>query len=127
MTGCAELTCNPPFALKRAEGQCCPTCVASDDAVALDRHVAMEGPSPYAAKPSAGAPATCKGVKCFQLMCAAGSAPSQAPGACCNSCRRVFLQTKAGGQRERMSDVHIHDSFSQQEEKDRKTEKRVKA
>merc|ERR1719171_2386743 len=77
MTGCAELKCRPPFELKRAEGQCCPTCVASDDTVALDHHVAMEGPSPYAAKAAAGAPATCKGVKCFQLMCLAGFAPSQ--------------------------------------------------
>merc|ERR1719408_197580 len=141
MTGCAELTCNPPFALKRAEGQCCPTCVAGDDAVALDRHVAMQGPSPYAAKAAAGAPVTCKGVKCFQLMCAPGSAPSQAPGACCLSCRRSLVQTGKSllqqgknapaldeeVERERMADVYIHDSFGEQEKKDVKEVSIVRA
>merc|ERR1719171_2219998 len=79
MTGCAELKCRPPFELKRSPGQCCPTCAASDEVVALDRHTAMKGPSPYAVKPAAGAPVTCKGVKCFTLMCRSGFEPAQKP------------------------------------------------
>ena len=46
---CADIACLPPFVMKRKLGQCCPTCFAPDHVVALDRHVAMDGPSPYAA------------------------------------------------------------------------------
>merc|ERR1719181_1033427 len=87
MTGCADIKCVPPFALKRAKGQCCPTCFASEEAVALDRHTAMKGPSPYAAPVAGAAPSSCKGVKCFKPVCIAGYTPKQAPGACCNSCQ----------------------------------------
>jgi len=87
MTGCADIKCVPPFQLSRQPGQCCPTCHADDAAVALDRHSAMNGPSPYAAKIAAAAPSSCKGVKCFQPVCIAGYEPGQMPGACCNSCK----------------------------------------
>merc|ERR1719262_1442470 len=52
MTGCADIQCTPPFKLSRQPGQCCPTCFADDKTVALDRHTAMKGPSPYATKPA---------------------------------------------------------------------------
>merc|ERR1719194_50189 len=87
MSGCADIKCLPPFVLKRTEGQCCPTCFADDDTVALDRHTSMKGPSPYAAPPAGGAPSNCKGVKCFKPVCIAGYTPKQAPGACCVSCQ----------------------------------------
>merc|ERR1719272_974177 len=87
MTGCADIKCVAPFALKRAKGQCCPTCFADDAAVALDRHTSMKGPSPYAASVANAAPSSCKGVKCFTPVCIAGYTPKQAPGACCNSCQ----------------------------------------
>merc|ERR1740130_1466143 len=95
MTGCADIKCVTPFALKRTKGQCCPTCFADEAAVALDRHTSMKGPSPYAAKPAGGAPSSCKGVKCFQPVCIAGYTPGQAPGACCNSCQPSLIATKA--------------------------------
>merc|ERR1719198_1653623 len=95
MTGCADIKCVPPFELTRKKGQCCPTCYASDAAVALDRHTAMKGPSPYAAPLAAAAPSSCKGVKCFKPVCIAGYTPKQAPGACCVSCQPSLLATKA--------------------------------
>jgi len=95
MTGCADIKCTPPFALKRAKGQCCPTCFADDAAVALDRHTAMKGPSPYAAKLAGAAPSSCKGVKCFTPVCIAGYTPGQMPGACCNSCKPSLVAVKA--------------------------------
>merc|ERR1719408_1029730 len=63
---CADIDCNAPFNLRRAPGQCCPTCFASDEDVALDRHSAMKGPNPYAADAHPAAPTTCDGVKCFK-------------------------------------------------------------
>merc|ERR1719333_220400 len=89
MSGCADIKCVPPFELTRKKGQCCPTCVASDAAVALDRHTAMKGPSPYAAPLAGAAPSSCKGVKCFKPVCIAGYTPKQAPGACCISCQAL--------------------------------------
>jgi len=94
MTGCADIKCVPPFSLVRAKGQCCPTCMADDAAVALDRHSAMKGPSPYAAPLAGAAPSSCKGVKCFQPVCIAGYTPGQAPGACCNSCMALVATNK---------------------------------
>merc|ERR1719198_2941083 len=93
MTGCADIKCVPPFVLKRLPGQCCPTCFADEAAVALDRHTAMKGPSPYAAKLAAAAPSSCKGVKCFKPVCIAGYEPGQMPGACCNSCKPALVAT----------------------------------
>merc|ERR1719272_2413701 len=72
MTGCADIKCVPPFVLKRGPGQCCPTCFADDKTVALDRHTAMKGPNPYAAKVAPAAPTNCAGVKCFKTVCHAG-------------------------------------------------------
>merc|ERR1719198_1922210 len=95
MTGCADIKCVPPFVLKRLKGQCCPTCFADDAAVALDRHTAMKGPSPYAAPLAGAAPSSCKGVKCFKPVCIAGYTPKQAPGACCVSCQPGLIQKKA--------------------------------
>jgi len=95
MTGCADIKCVPPFELKRTKGQCCPTCFASEEAVALDRHTAMKGPSPYAAPVANAAPSSCKGVKCFKPVCIAGYMPGQAPGACCNSCLPSLIAKKA--------------------------------
>merc|ERR1719443_2003344 len=95
MTGCADIKCVPPFVLKRAKGLCCPTCFADDSTVALDRHVAMKGPSPYAAPLAGAAPSSCKGVKCFKPVCIAGYTPKQAPGACCISCQPSLVAVKA--------------------------------
>merc|ERR1719335_2138853 len=94
MTGCADIKCLPPFELKRAKGQCCPTCFAPDHVIAIDRHTAMKGPNPYAVKPALAAPASCKGVKCFRPMCMPGFKPGQMPGACCNACKPAFVQMK---------------------------------
>merc|ERR1719321_2007896 len=87
MTGCADVKCLPPFVLKRAPGQCCPTCFADDKTVAFDRHTAMKGPSPYATKPATSAPSSCKGVKCFKPVCIAGYEPGVVPNACCYACK----------------------------------------
>ena len=51
---CADIDCMAPFKLKRSPGQCCYVCHASDEDVALDRHTAMSGPSPYAANALGG-------------------------------------------------------------------------
>merc|ERR1719262_1600848 len=87
LKGCPDVACAAPFELKRSKGQCCPVCFAPDHVVKIDRHVAMKGPSPYAAKVAPGAPGSCKGVKCFKPVCAPGTAPGQRPGACCLSCK----------------------------------------
>merc|ERR550537_1230709 len=77
---CADIKCLAPFVLKRQTGQCCPTCFAPDHVVALDRHVSMAGPSPYAADHAPAAPASCAGAKCFKPTCLPGYAPGHAPG-----------------------------------------------
>merc|ERR1719310_314680 len=87
MTGCAELECLPPFELTRSEGQCCPTCQASDEDVTIDRHTAMAGPSPYAVKMARSAPTSCAGVKCFRAVCTPGYEKGVIPGACCYGCK----------------------------------------
>merc|ERR1719262_1092011 len=87
MTGCADIQCIPPFELTRTPGQCCPTCQASEEDVALDRHTAMAGPSPYAVPMARGAPSSCLGVKCFRPTCMTGYKPAQLPGACCYGCK----------------------------------------
>merc|ERR1719487_1409260 len=87
MSGCADIRCDAPFKIKRLPGQCCPTCQASEEDVAVDRHVAMKGPSKYATKQAPTAPVTCKGAKCFKQMCMPGFKPGIAPNACCLSCR----------------------------------------
>mmetsp|Transcript_37958 Transcript_37958/g.60124 ORF Transcript_37958/g.60124 Transcript_37958/m.60124 type:complete len:122 (+) Transcript_37958:73-438(+) len=83
---CADVNCMAPFELRRAPGQCCPVCYASDEEVALDRHSAMQGKNPYAADPHAAAPTTCVGVKCFKPSCTAGYTPGYVSGRCCASC-----------------------------------------
>jgi hypothetical protein len=85
--GCADIQCLPPFELKRKEGQCCATCYAPDHVVAIDRHTALEGGSPYKADPAPAAPSNCKGVKCFTPACRAGETVGHVPGACCLSCK----------------------------------------
>jgi len=82
--GCADIQCLPPLTLQRRAGQCCPICWAEDHVVPLDRHSAIK--SEYVVPPAAAAPGTCKGVKCFQLMCISGQSPHHEPGACCESC-----------------------------------------
>merc|ERR1719313_180277 len=81
LKGCSDVACPPPFELKRGKGQCCPVCFAPDHVVALDRHTAMKGPSPYATKMAPAAPPSCKGVKCFKPVCAPGSQPGVKPNA----------------------------------------------
>merc|ERR1719263_2766458 len=83
---CADIDCQSPFELRRAPGQCCPTCFASDEDVALDRHTAMKGPSPYAVDPHPAAPSSCGGVKCFRPVCYSGTRPGHVQGRCCESC-----------------------------------------
>ena len=87
MKGCADIRCDAPFLIKRLKGQCCPTCQAKEEDVAVDRHVAMKGPSKYKTKQAPTAPVTCKGAKCFKQMCMPGFKPGIAPNACCLSCR----------------------------------------
>merc|ERR1719272_366249 len=87
MSGCADIKCTAPFVLSRQPGQCCPTCFADDKTVALDRHTAMKGPSPYATKVATSAPSSCKGVKCFKPVCIAGYEPGVVPNACCYACK----------------------------------------
>ena len=84
---CADIQCLPPFVMKRKTGQCCPTCFAPDHVVGLDRHVAMDGPSPYATEQAPAAPSACAGAKCFKPTCLPGYAAGHAPGACCLSCK----------------------------------------
>merc|ERR1719159_461030 len=94
LKGCSDVACPPPFELKRGKGQCCPVCFAPDHVVALDRHVAMKGPSKYATKMASTAPASCKGVKCFKAVCAPGVEVGIKPNACCLGCKG-FLQTES--------------------------------
>merc|ERR1719487_2931514 len=68
---CADIECNSPFELRRADGQCCPICWAADEDVALDRHTALKGGSPYVVDKHPAAPVHCSGVKCFQVVCPA--------------------------------------------------------
>merc|ERR1740117_2273885 len=66
---CGDIDCMAPFSLRRAPGQCCHTCHASDEDVALDRHTALQGKNPYARDTHAAAPGTCGGAKCFKPSC----------------------------------------------------------
>jgi len=84
---CADIQCLDPFELRRAKGQCCPTCYAPDHVVALDRHQAMEGENPYSAPRAPAAPSTCQGVQCFKPVCFEGKTAGHAPGRCCLSCK----------------------------------------
>eukprot|EP00747_Dinoflagellata_sp_TGD_P163498 gnl/TRDRNA2_/TRDRNA2_182222_c0_seq1.p1 gnl/TRDRNA2_/TRDRNA2_182222_c0~~gnl/TRDRNA2_/TRDRNA2_182222_c0_seq1.p1 ORF type:complete len:120 (-),score=18.37 gnl/TRDRNA2_/TRDRNA2_182222_c0_seq1:98-457(-) len=83
---CADITCYAPFELTRNDGQCCAVCVASDEDVAIDRHISMGGPSPYAEDSHPAAPPTCVGVKCFTPVCYTGTQPGYVQGRCCESC-----------------------------------------
>jgi len=85
--GCADIQCLPPFELRRGEGQCCATCYAPDHVVAIDRHTALAGGSPYAADRAPAAPSSCQGVKCFTPACRPGETVGHAPGRCCLSCK----------------------------------------
>lgn len=84
--GCADIQCLPPFELRRGEGQCCATCYAPDDVVAIDRHTALEGGSPFAAELAPAAPQSCAGVKCFTPSCRVGEKVGHEPNRCCESC-----------------------------------------
>merc|ERR1719486_457874 len=86
LPGCADVSCVPPFELKRLEGQCCPTCEAPPDQVVVDEHKAMMGPSPWAAPISPTAPTNCDGVKCFIPVCPEGEEAGPFPDACCKHC-----------------------------------------
>eukprot|EP00746_Dinoflagellata_sp_MGD_P163110 gnl/MRDRNA2_/MRDRNA2_90989_c0_seq1.p1 gnl/MRDRNA2_/MRDRNA2_90989_c0~~gnl/MRDRNA2_/MRDRNA2_90989_c0_seq1.p1 ORF type:complete len:165 (+),score=32.99 gnl/MRDRNA2_/MRDRNA2_90989_c0_seq1:95-589(+) len=86
LPGCADVACNPPFELKRLEGQCCPTCEAPPDEVVVDEHTGMQGPSPWAAPISPTAPSSCVGVKCFIPVCKEGEEVGPFPDACCKHC-----------------------------------------
>eukprot|EP00746_Dinoflagellata_sp_MGD_P167601 gnl/MRDRNA2_/MRDRNA2_98363_c0_seq1.p2 gnl/MRDRNA2_/MRDRNA2_98363_c0~~gnl/MRDRNA2_/MRDRNA2_98363_c0_seq1.p2 ORF type:complete len:159 (-),score=24.95 gnl/MRDRNA2_/MRDRNA2_98363_c0_seq1:112-588(-) len=86
LPGCADVKCLPPFELKRLPQQCCPTCEAPADVVVVDEHKGMQGPSPWAAKISPTAPATCEGVKCFIPVCPEGEEAGPFPDACCKHC-----------------------------------------
>mmetsp|Transcript_90296 Transcript_90296/g.141538 ORF Transcript_90296/g.141538 Transcript_90296/m.141538 type:complete len:123 (+) Transcript_90296:52-420(+) len=83
---CADIDCLAPFELRRAPGQCCPVCFASEEDVALDRHTALEGKNPYLVAAAAAAPTTCSGVKCFKPHCFPGYAKGFVQGRCCESC-----------------------------------------
>mmetsp|Transcript_80286 Transcript_80286/g.142239 ORF Transcript_80286/g.142239 Transcript_80286/m.142239 type:complete len:126 (+) Transcript_80286:48-425(+) len=83
---CADIKCLPPLELRRAEGQCCPICWASDEDIALDRHTALQGPNPYLKEAHPAAPASCAGVKCFTPQCPAGEVVGHVQGRCCSSC-----------------------------------------
>jgi len=83
---CADIECLPPFELRRAKGQCCPTCFAEDHVVAIDRHQAMEGENPHATPRAPAAPSTCTGVKCFKAVCFEGKKVGHEPGRCCLTC-----------------------------------------
>jgi len=84
---CGETPCPAPFELRRAEGACCATCYAPDHVVAIDRHTAMAGGSPYKAKVAPAAPGSCAGVKCFTPACRVGETVGHVPGRCCLSCK----------------------------------------
>ena len=83
---CGETACPDPFVLK-TDSTCCGICYAPDHVVAIDRHTALAGGSPYAADVSVNAPGTCAGVKCFTPVCKPGQAVGHVPGACCDSCK----------------------------------------
>merc|ERR1719161_2680210 len=83
---CADVDCLAPFELRRAPGQCCPVCFATDEEVALDRHTALQGKNPYLVDAAAAAPTTCSGVKCFKPHCFHGFSKGFVQGRCCESC-----------------------------------------
>merc|ERR1719238_1597518 len=82
----ADIDCLAPFELRRAPGQCCPVCFATDEEVALDRHTALQGKNPYLVDAAAAAPTTCGGVKCFKPHCFHGYSKGFVQGRCCESC-----------------------------------------
>merc|ERR1719401_1189235 len=66
-------------------GQCCPTCWAPDHVVSLDRHTSIENyTNVVPVHPEA--PATCRNVKCFKLLCGTGYTEGYLEGNCCRSC-----------------------------------------
>jgi len=76
-------------------GGCCPTCWAPDHVIAMDRHTALENPATV--DPAPQAPPYCKGVSCFEPVCAEGFQKGFVQGSCCYSSvsgRRVMRWVK---------------------------------
>mmetsp|Transcript_127158 Transcript_127158/g.254094 ORF Transcript_127158/g.254094 Transcript_127158/m.254094 type:complete len:120 (+) Transcript_127158:97-456(+) len=83
---CADIQCLSPFKLRRLDDQCCPICWADDDEIKLDRHTALNEPSPYRTEVHPAAPTTCGGAFCFKPFCAAGYTVGHEQGRCCSVC-----------------------------------------
>lgn len=87
---CGEpLKCPPPTKVQYGDNQvgtqmCCGACWAEDHILPIDRKT--EGPTMFKVDQSPDAPATCKGVQCFQPVCAEGQKVGNVAGQCCPSC-----------------------------------------
>merc|ERR1719409_1371310 len=78
---CPQLTCPKALGVTMkliCGGGCCPTCWAPDHVVKLDRHTSIDDAA--VVDPAPAAPVHCKGVKCFEPLCADGKTRGHVQG-----------------------------------------------